>query len=177
MACQVGCTADKMTGERSSTGDKAPPASVGDIGMRCSQGDWLKQARLSRWPRGQPYRMERRQAQQAAEVQSSSPRRPREGVSVRNQLNSSRNANSGCHFAITSSAEDDRADEAEARTRDHGSATRPRSRMSCDDVTVERAAGANVPGSDLDSRRRSPTRAAAPENPEFSLSVWLTYQV
>ena len=68
----------------------------------------------------------------AAEVQSSSPRRPRESAAVRNQLNSSQNANDGCQLAGISTVVHDRADDAEVRTRDHASATRHRSRMSRD---------------------------------------------
>ena len=72
---------------------------------------------------------------QAAEVQSSSPRRPREGATVRNQLNSWPRRDPGCQVANTSPAADDRADDALASTRDHASATRDRCRMSREQVT------------------------------------------
>jgi len=102
----------------------------------------------------------------AAEVQSSSPRRPREGRSQSQiQLNSSRNA-----IPAANSRGIQRGD----RPRRRGFSPRPRSRfsratsqpaVSRSRCRSTRAPKPNAPGHDLDPRRRHPTRAPAHEDP------------
>ena len=123
-ASQVACTAAKMTGEPSGTGGEAPGetrqhrkallqthAGQDELNSMDARGATTSPAGTAK-------------GYLAAEVQSSSPRRPREGATARHQLDSSQNANHGCKLAFTSPAENDRADDAEAYTRDHAPAAR-----------------------------------------------------
>ena len=111
----------------------------------------------------------------AAEVQSSPPRRAREGATGTEPAQFKAKRHPGCQLATASTAPDDRAEDAAARTRDQASAARHRDRLiSRSRCRLTRPPKPDASGHDLGPRRRSPTRAAADEDP--LLSVRPTYQ-
>ena len=92
VALQVACSADKRTGARISTGGETPRRNSTALESTGSQGSQFN-TRSTRWmPAGASTSPTGTATTYlAAEVQSSSPRRPRDDASVRNQLNSSHN--------------------------------------------------------------------------------------
>jgi len=161
----VDCSADNTSGEPNVCWWRGVPAKRDSTGRRCSQAHWSRRAQPDGCPRGSASPAGTATSYLAAEVQASSPRRPREGATGTNRAQLKAKRHPGCQLAVTSTAADARRPRRPrfSRTRDHASAARHRSRMS--GRPLLRPPKPNAPGHDLDSRRRFPTRAAADDNP------------